>query len=326
MAGLALRDLSALLLELHDGARELGYREQQRHTMKRVARALPFDAGLLAMGTFPRGRPPRAHDVWLYERPSELMESWEKIKSQDPAALLATSRPGVTAVVDVEGPLLDDAEDARAHCRAFRIAHIMTTAVVAPETGLYWVMSVYREDRGRPFTEAERAFKEAITPHVFSAAREARLGQLRRTAKIAPVHGQTAAIVNAHGTVLEADPELARLLRLEWPGWEGPELPRALAAEVERTGPFHTRHGPLVVRVDEAEGVKLLHVRRSVPADSLTVREREIAEGFSLGETHRELGDRLGISPNTVRRHLANIYEKLGISSKVELDRMLADV
>jgi DNA-binding NarL/FixJ family response regulator len=51
----------------------------------------------------------------------------------------------------------------------------------------------------------------------------------------------------------------------------------------------------------------------------------EIAGAFSLGETYREIGARLGIAPNTVRRHLGNISEKLGISSKVELDRMLAD-
>ena len=65
-------------------------------------------------------------------------------------------------------------------------------------------------------------------------------------------------------------------------------------------------------------------MRRSVAADELTARETEVAEAFSLGETHRDIAERLAISPSTVRRHLANIYDKLGISSKVELDRMLA--
>ncbi len=84
------------------------------------------------------------------------------------------------------------------------------------------------------------------------------------------------------------------------------------------------RPGRLVVQGDESEGVHLVHARLSVPADELTARETEVAEAFSLGETHRDIAERLAISPSTVRRHLANIYEKLGISSKVELDRMLA--
>jgi DNA-binding CsgD family transcriptional regulator len=50
-----------------------------------------------------------------------------------------------------------------------------------------------------------------------------------------------------------------------------------------------------------------------------------VARAFSLGETYREIAERLGIAPNTVRRHLANIYDKLGISSKVELDRMVRE-
>jgi DNA-binding CsgD family transcriptional regulator len=69
--------------------------------------------------------------------------------------------------------------------------------------------------------------------------------------------------------------------------------------------------------------MRLVHVRRVVVADRLTARERQIAEAFSTGDSYREIGERLTIAPNTVRRHLANIYEKLGISSKVELDRML---
>ena len=66
-----------------------------------------------------------------------------------------------------------------------------------------------------------------------------------------------------------------------------------------------------------------MHVRGRIAADELTAREREIARAFALGENYREIGARFSLSPNTVRRHLSNIYEKLGISSKAELDRMI---
>lgn len=49
-------------------------------------------------------------------------------------------------------------------------------------------------------------------------------------------------------------------------------------------------------------------------ADSLTEREREIAIAFSLGDTSRQVAEKLGVAPNTVRGHLANVYDKLGIS------------
>ena len=138
------------------------------------------------------------------------------------------------------------------------------------------------------------------------------------------VHGQCAAIVNDEGLVLEMDPALVDLLRLAWPKWSGPHLPPDLLAAIRETPHMRIVRGPIAVRADASAGVSLLHVRRTVLADHLTPREREIAVAFSQGETYREIGTRLGIAPNTVRRHLGNIYEKLGISSKVELDKMIS--
>ena len=51
----------------------------------------------------------------------------------------------------------------------------------------------------------------------------------------------------------------------------------------------------------------------------LTDREQDIAESLSQGLTYGEIAENLGISPNTVRNHVANLYKKLSVRSKVEL-------
>jgi DNA-binding NarL/FixJ family response regulator len=50
----------------------------------------------------------------------------------------------------------------------------------------------------------------------------------------------------------------------------------------------------------------------------LTPREREIAELFAQGLTYSEVGRMLGLSVNTVRQHVRNLYDKLHVSSKTE--------
>lgn len=53
------------------------------------------------------------------------------------------------------------------------------------------------------------------------------------------------------------------------------------------------------------------------PADSeLTVRESEVMDLIRHGLTNRELGERLGVSINTVKKHAANAFEKRGIRSR----------
>jgi class 3 adenylate cyclase/DNA-binding CsgD family transcriptional regulator len=59
---------------------------------------------------------------------------------------------------------------------------------------------------------------------------------------------------------------------------------------------------------------------------SLTAREREVATLASQGLTAREIADRLYIGERTVEAHLASVYAKLGIRSKVDLVRRAADL
>jgi DNA-binding CsgD family transcriptional regulator/GAF domain-containing protein len=60
-----------------------------------------------------------------------------------------------------------------------------------------------------------------------------------------------------------------------------------------------------------------------VQENALTNREHEIAIGYAGGETYHQIAERLFISPATVRTHLATIYRKLGVSSKIELHGVL---
>ena len=54
-------------------------------------------------------------------------------------------------------------------------------------------------------------------------------------------------------------------------------------------------------------------------AYNLTKRELEVISLVTLGNTNREIGKALAISEETVKRHLANIFDKVGMSSRVEL-------
>ena len=53
-------------------------------------------------------------------------------------------------------------------------------------------------------------------------------------------------------------------------------------------------------------------------AGSLTRRELEILELISGGLTMRQIATRLGISPRTVETHVAKLYRKLGVRTRVQ--------
>ncbi|MBA3896914.1 MAG: response regulator transcription factor [Sphingomonadaceae bacterium] len=50
----------------------------------------------------------------------------------------------------------------------------------------------------------------------------------------------------------------------------------------------------------------------------LTGRECEILELLASGQSNKELARALGISPNTVKTHVARVYEKLTVQKRIQ--------
>jgi two-component system response regulator DctR len=56
---------------------------------------------------------------------------------------------------------------------------------------------------------------------------------------------------------------------------------------------------------------------------SLSQREREVLDELLQGHYNKNIADHLGITPRTVEFHRANIFDKLGVHSAVELAHQL---
>ena len=51
---------------------------------------------------------------------------------------------------------------------------------------------------------------------------------------------------------------------------------------------------------------------------SLSIREKEVLELLSKGLLYKEIAERLGVTHETVKKHLKNIYQKLHVQNKIE--------
>jgi two-component system nitrate/nitrite response regulator NarP len=54
------------------------------------------------------------------------------------------------------------------------------------------------------------------------------------------------------------------------------------------------------------------------PINSLSLKERAMLVELSTGKTNRELSKSLGISINTVKFHLSNLYDKLSVKNRTQ--------
>lgn len=76
-----------------------------------------------------------------------------------------------------------------------------------------------------------------------------------------------------------------------------------------------TLTGDLIARMRRKVGQQ---ISEPPPAEQLTPRELEVLRLLATGQTNREIGARLGISPGTVKSHVERLIAKLAVSSRTE--------
>ena len=73
-----------------------------------------------------------------------------------------------------------------------------------------------------------------------------------------------------------------------------------------------------------SESVKTLLAAQE-PMPELTERQLEILAVVVKGYTNREIGDLLGLKPQSVKEHLSNVYAKLGAANRSEAVRIAVE-
>ena len=110
---------------------------------------------------------------------------------------------------------------------------------------------------------------------------------------------------------------LARRLLCEFfPGWRSGRLPRELGEWLASGGerPLLRRRGDRLLRIECSHDSLLLEEMQAKVL--LTAREREVLGWVARGKTNAEIARLLWVAPNTVRKHLENVYAKLGVNTR----------
>jgi DNA-binding NarL/FixJ family response regulator len=115
------------------------------------------------------------------------------------------------------------------------------------------------------------------------------------------------------------DPDRLPRIVQEWA--TGPAAARELVvdgaeAQLVVSAPTREAAGPIVVLLYERPWERPRSRR-------LTERELEVLHLVDEGRTNAEIANILWVAPSTVRKHLENVYAKLGVSSRTEATALL---
>jgi DNA-binding NarL/FixJ family response regulator len=84
-------------------------------------------------------------------------------------------------------------------------------------------------------------------------------------------------------------------------------------------GEYWVSHGRIDDLLKTMREVERAPLRDARPASRLTRRELQVIAAVVEGAGNRDIGTTLGLSGQTVKNHLSHIFDKLGVSNRLEL-------
>ncbi|SNT35707.1 regulatory protein, luxR family [Noviherbaspirillum humi] len=315
-----MKALSRSLVDLYESAECLSTRDFPSEVLQIVRRQVPCDGAMLGEGEVapasadhllaqvpplaPEACPPwRGDNLACWHEPSIicLMQGLSQAL-QFPSHLVCRNRP--LAALAAFG-------------RRHRLHHLLLQGDPPLSRMIPIWLLLYRA-ADEPFRPADEERISALWPHVYRA-----LAINRAASRAGSGHGGVArAVIGAEGAVCMADPGFHRWLALEFDHRSSRRLPAPLL-QCWRAGTCYTgRH--IKVAFATQDGYAVCEAAPIGHGGELTRAERRIADDFAMGMKHSEIARRRGISHNTVRTHLAHVYAKLGVHTKIDLARSLA--
>ncbi len=187
-----------------------------------------------------------------------------------------------------------------------------------------WYSKLFILDRtGRDFSERDRLVLDLLQPHL---GRLWQAATTRRRLAAALAGLEQAAESDRRGVILLdsvgkpefASPPARRLLGDFFPDAARGRLPGALVKWLQSGSqrPLTRTRGDRRLTVERGGDALLLGERQDTV--SLTAREREVLSWVARGKTNPEIAQILWVAPSTVRKHLENVYAKLGVGTRTE--------
>jgi DNA-binding NarL/FixJ family response regulator len=121
------------------------------------------------------------------------------------------------------------------------------------------------------------------------------------------------------GVVRHAEAPFRQLAGREWPGWRGPYLPDPLRELMAIGATSAAMPKCTVARLSRLGDLTLVQLRERNAMDDLPERMRRVARLAAEGHSNKHIAAQMNISPNTVRNHLAEAYERLAVKNKAEM-------
>lgn len=256
-------------------------------------------------------------DTYLFNQPIEFMENYQRLatlpNNVDPLHEKLLNTPNkVISLWDAYESQDEWYQTSyyKEHSKVFEIEHMLSTLVLPKHnSNISHVLSFYRKNIHKPFLTKELQTLELLLPHFVEAFR---INILNSLSSNSDETYSFKGIVDRFGRVIESDEAFNQSLTSK-------KLLIEKQLQFDVIGskkPITTKIDDTIIKIQSCDGLFVLELLEKNKTEEFTIKQREIAALLSKGYVDKEISRKLNVQLSTVRYHLKNIYEILGVSSR----------
>ncbi len=305
-----MNQIDACITRLYHSA-AMGTEGFRRRALAELAQIIDFDGALWGTG---RLDSEGFHSVDVLGVDEGYPEALAQTKSFNPFYSALQAEPGT--VVEYSEVLEDDSfynsEVYKDFFALYGVERVMGVVLPDESTGIVSLVSLYRFDRDKPFSESEKLVLQRMNYHLISAATHSYFLHLNLQKELG--NKAALAICDKHGLFFEVQPGFMDIINQFFPDAPSGRLPFSLMDDKTRL-----LEGQLCFEKENLGDLICVSIWQASPLDLLSAREQEVVQTITRGLSFKQAAREIGVAPSTVSNHLYRIYRKLNISSRNEL-------
>lgn len=317
--------LHRFISELYLATSKIELAEYRDWALTQLQNLIDFDGAIWSNG---HQQTIKFHNHTLVNVPQSLTQSLLDNLSINPIVDKLFDNLG--APVDMRDLMTDDEfyhSEVYDKCfKPYAIERILSSIHLDERTGLFTVLTLYRFEREKPFSDQDKQMQAQVLYHLLTAANHALFLQLEYSdnSKGKTHKNSHKAICDKQGYFHQAQKSFIDLLVRNYAkDKQAKNSLLKLPFELDMSKQSFEVDG-LQVDLKPFNDLLLVEIWPQGPLDSLSIRERQIVQTLAKGLTFKEAARELDLSPSTVSNHLYRIYQKLNIGSKGELFKLLS--
>ncbi len=195
----------------------------------------------------------------------------------------------------------------------FGIERILSSIHTDDRSGIFTLLTLYRYERDRAFSQQEKEVQNRLLYHLLSASSYRQLLALNEKPS-ASTNEVISALCDKEGAYHAVESKFLDLVEEFSTKTTKQRFPRELD---NSSTEFFIEE--LHFTQEKLGDLFRLSIRIKNQIDDLTAREQQVVQGICQGSTFKQIAKNLDLSPSTVSNHLYRIYDKLNINSRSEL-------